>query len=59
MDKLEGKANDLEMATIRLLEPLAPEVEPSEAFREALRRKLLRARFRLLPPVESEPPLAA
>jgi hypothetical protein len=59
MDKLEAKAADAESLTIALLEPVPAGVEPSEAFRAALRQRLLRYRFRLLPPVEDGPPLAA
>ena len=59
MDKLEAKAPDAESLIIGLLKPLPADVEPSAAFRQALRHQLLRARFRLLPPVEDGPPLAA
>ena len=59
MDKTEQTRDEEERQTISLLQPLPQDIEPSEAFLLELRHQLLRARLKLLPASQDEPPLAA
>jgi hypothetical protein len=58
MDKHKEQPEDETIALLKLA-PLPVDVEPSEEFRASLRHKLMRARLRLLPPLEEDPQLAA